>query len=136
MWWCDLSTATDLEGIVQAVAAALGVPVSAVPTTAEQVTRIGDAMALSENVVIVLDNFDNLQASWVTQGPKIGQLSLLVGCNDMGSLMMEENVVSAAGTTFEMKIHELRELITTTGFTPVQRDYYYNWLEQPIAAGA
>ena len=85
---------------------------------------------------LYLDNIPNLQASWVTQGPKIGQLSLLVGCNDMGSLMMEENVVSAAGTTFEMKIHELRELITTTGFTPVQRDYYYNWLEQPIAAGA
>ena len=78
---------------------------------------------------IVLDNIPNIQASWVTQGPKVGQLSLLVGCNDLGSLMMEENVVSAAGTTFEMRLNELRDLITTTGYIPVKRNYYYESLE-------
>jgi len=77
---------------------------------------------------IYLDNFDNIQASWVTQGPKIAQLSLLAGCNDIGSLMMEENVVSAAGTTFRMQLNELRQLIQTAGFQPVQRDCYYNLL--------
>ena len=80
---------------------------------------------------IYLDNVPNIQASWVTQGPKIGQLSLQVGCNDLGSLMMEENVVSAAGTTFAMKLDELRELIRTCGYVPVQRNYYYDYLEQP-----
>lgn len=82
---------------------------------------------------IVLDNIPNIQASWVTQGPKIGQLSLLVGCNDLGSLMMEENVVSAAGTTFDMQLNELRDLITTTGYIPVKRNYYYQSLE-PVAS--
>lgn len=82
---------------------------------------------------IVLDNIPNIQASWVTQGPKIGQLSLLVGCNDLGSLMMEENVVSAAGTTFDMQLNELRELIVTTGYIPVKRNYYYESLE-PVAS--
>ncbi|MCK4629073.1 MAG: dehypoxanthine futalosine cyclase [Sedimentisphaerales bacterium] len=77
---------------------------------------------------IYLDNIPNIQASWVTQGPKIAQLSLLAGCNDIGSLMMEENVVSAAGTTFRMQLAELRQLIQTAGFQPVQRDYYYNLL--------
>lgn len=75
---------------------------------------------------IYLDNIPNIQASWVTQGPKIAQLSLLTGCNDIGSLMMEENVVSAAGTTFRMQLNELRQLIQTAGFQPIQRDYYYN----------
>jgi len=80
---------------------------------------------------IYLDNVPNIQASWVTQGPKIGQMSLKVGCNDMGSLMMEENVVSAAGTTFDMKLQQLRDLITTCGYVPVQRNYYYEYLEEP-----
>ncbi len=77
---------------------------------------------------IYLDNFDNIQASWVTQGPKIGQLSLLIGCNDLGSLMMEENVVSAAGTSYRMELTQLRQLITDAGFTPVQRDCCYRRL--------
>jgi len=81
---------------------------------------------------IYLDNVPNIQASWVTQGPKIGQMSLKVGCNDMGSLMMEENVVSAAGTTFDMKLQQLRDLITTCGYVPVQRNYYYEYLEEPV----
>lgn len=78
---------------------------------------------------IYLDNIENIQASWVTQGPKIGQLSLLMGCNDMGSLMMEENVVAAAGTAFTLKLRQLQDLIRTAGFQPIQRDYYYNQLD-------
>ncbi|MBN1764420.1 MAG: dehypoxanthine futalosine cyclase [Sedimentisphaerales bacterium] len=78
---------------------------------------------------IYLDNIPNIQASWVTQGPKIGQLSLLFGCNDIGSLMMEENVVSAAGTSFQLELQDLKSLIQTAGFLPVQRDYYYNLLD-------
>lgn len=75
---------------------------------------------------IFLDNIPNHQASWVTQGPAIGQLSLLMGCNDMGSLMMEENVVAAAGTTYRLRLEQLRDLIRGAGFQAVQRDYYYN----------
>jgi len=78
---------------------------------------------------IYLDNIRNIQASWVTQGYKIGQLSLLIGCNDAGSLMMEENVVAAAGTTFTIGLEELRRMISQAGFTPVQRDCYYNMLD-------
>ena len=74
---------------------------------------------------IFLDNIANIQASWVTQGPEVGQVSLLTGCNDMGSLMMEENVVAAAGTTFKLELDQLRSLISKAGFTPVQRDFFY-----------
>ncbi len=74
---------------------------------------------------LYLDNIPNIQASWVTQGAKIGQLSLFFGCNDLGSLMMEENVVSAAGTTYAMQLEQLRELIRGAGFEPMQRDYFY-----------
>ena len=80
-------------------------------------------MAMSR---LYLDNIANIQASWVTQGPAIGQLSLLMGCNDIGSLMMEENVVAAAGTTYKLGLSQLRQLIRQAGFEPVQRDYYYN----------
>lgn len=74
---------------------------------------------------VYLDNIPNIQASWVTQGPKIGQLSLLAGCNDLGSLMMEENVVAAAGTAYHMQLATLRQVIRTAGFEPVQRDFFY-----------
>ncbi|MCP4707312.1 MAG: dehypoxanthine futalosine cyclase [Planctomycetes bacterium] len=77
---------------------------------------------------IYLDNIPNQQASWVTQGPNIGQLSLLAGCNDFGSLMMEENVVAAAGATFQLQLTQLQRLISEIGFKPVQRDCYYNHL--------
>ena len=75
---------------------------------------------------LYLDNIANIQASWVTQGPEVGQLSLLAGCNDMGSLMMEENVVAAAGVIFSVQLEQLRQLIRQAGFQPTQRDYYYN----------
>ncbi|MFQ5422411.1 MAG: radical SAM protein [Phycisphaerae bacterium] len=74
---------------------------------------------------LYLDNIPNIQSSWVTMGPKIGQLSLFYGANDMGSVMMEENVVSAAGTTFYLNEAEIRRLITDAGWRPQKRDYYY-----------
>lgn len=78
---------------------------------------------------LFLDNVANLQASWVTQGAKIGQISLRFGANDLGSTMIEENVVAAAGVRFRMSEQELREAITGAGFIPKRRDTYYNLLE-------
>ena len=77
---------------------------------------------------IFLDNFDNIQASWVTQGEKIAQTALFYGANDLGSTMIEENVVASAGVDFMLPEKELRRLIETAGFTPRQRDCYYNLL--------
>ena len=79
---------------------------------------------------LFLDNVPNLQSSWVTMGPKIGQLALLFGANDMGGAMMEENVVSAAGTTYKLQVRELCRLIRDAGWTPAQRDQYYNVLKR------
>jgi cyclic dehypoxanthinyl futalosine synthase len=78
---------------------------------------------------IFLDNIDNVQSSWVTQGPAIGQLALFYGANDMGSVMMEENVVSAAGTVFCLNEGEIRGLITDAGWRPRKRDCYYRLLD-------
>ena len=78
---------------------------------------------------LVLDNVPNIQASWVTMGPKIGQVALRFGANDFGSLMMEENVVSAAGTTWRMTLPEMRRLIADAGYTPKQRKQDYTILE-------
>jgi len=78
---------------------------------------------------IFLDNILNLQASWVTQGPKIGQLALFFGANDMGSVMMEENVVSAAGTTYRLTEADIRRLIADAGFEPRKRNCYYDLLD-------
>jgi cyclic dehypoxanthinyl futalosine synthase len=80
---------------------------------------------------LFLDNIDHLQASWVTQGPKVGQLSLHFGCDDFGSTMMEENVVSAAGTCFSMPIAEIHRLIEEAGFRPQRRNTLYEWLPTP-----
>ncbi len=74
---------------------------------------------------LYLDNIPNIQSSWVTMGPKIGQLALLFGANDMGSVMMEENVVSAAGTTYRLDEAMIRRLITDAGWQPQQRDQHY-----------
>lgn len=79
---------------------------------------------------IYLDNIANVQSSWVTQGPKIGQLSLFYGANDMGSVMMEENVVSAAGTTYSLTESEIRALITDAGWQPRKRNFFYETIEQ------
>lgn len=77
---------------------------------------------------LMLDNFDNIQASWVTQGAKVAQLALFFGANDMGSTMIEENVVKAAGVSFRMSEGEIQRLIEDAGFKPVKRDTFY----QPI----
>ena len=74
---------------------------------------------------LYLDNVPNLQSSWVTQGVKIGQLGLCFGANDLGSTMMEEHVVSAAGTTFRTNAGELARLIADLGYHPAQRDTRY-----------
>ncbi|KPJ68281.1 MAG: dehypoxanthine futalosine cyclase [Syntrophobacter sp. DG_60] len=77
---------------------------------------------------IVLDNIPNIQASWVTQGPKIGQISLFFGANDMGSLMIEENVVAATGVSFKLKEEEIRYLIKDAGLRPQRRNMRYEWV--------
>ena len=74
---------------------------------------------------LFLDNVRNIQASWVTQGGKVGQLALAFGANDMGSTMIEENVVAAAGTRFMLARDELVRLVRDAGYTPVQRDTLY-----------
>ncbi len=84
-------------------------------TTALEYLRM---LALSR---VYLDNFDNIQASWVTQGPKIAQLALSFGANDFGSTMIEENVVAAAGISFRLSEQEIRRLVTDAGFQPRQR---------------
>jgi cyclic dehypoxanthinyl futalosine synthase len=79
---------------------------------------------------IYFDNIPSLQSSWVTMGPKIGQLALFFGANDMGSVMMEENVVSAAGTTYKLNAREICRLVRDAGWVPCQRDQYYNILKR------
>jgi len=81
---------------------------------------------------IVLDNFDNVQASWVTQGGKVGQLSLAFGANDMGSVMIEENVVRAAGASYCMDEAEIVRNIEDAGFAPKRRNMHYEILGDPI----
>ena len=78
---------------------------------------------------IFLDNIDNLQSSWVTQGPKIGQIALKYGANDFGSVMMEENVVSSAGTSFRLAKEEIEELIRDAGYEPRRRDNWYRLVD-------
>ena len=81
---------------------------------------------------IVLDNFDNLQASWVTQGGKVGQLSLAFGANDMGSVMIEENVVRAAGAAYCMDEVEIVRNVEDAGFVAKRRSMHYEVLGDPI----
>ncbi|MEQ1730738.1 MAG: cyclic dehypoxanthinyl futalosine synthase [Vicinamibacterales bacterium] len=81
---------------------------------------------------IVLDNFDNLQASWVTQGGKVGQLSLAYGANDMGSVMIEENVVRAAGASYCMDEVEIVVNVENAGFVAKRRNMHYEVLGDPI----
>ena len=74
---------------------------------------------------IYLDNFPNIQSSWVTQDLEIGQVALKYGANDLGSIMIEENVVSQAGTTFRMTVPDMHRLIKELGYEPHQRDNWY-----------
>jgi cyclic dehypoxanthinyl futalosine synthase len=80
---------------------------------------------------LYLDNFGNIQASWVTQGLRVGQMALRFGANDLGSVMIEENVVAAAGTRFRATEEELRRAIREAGFVPRRRNVFYEWLQDP-----
>jgi cyclic dehypoxanthinyl futalosine synthase len=84
---------------------------------------------------LYLDNFANIQSSWVTQGLKIGQLALLYGANDMGSLMLEENVVAEAGTVHFLTLDEIRDAIRELGFIPRQRNVFYELIDEADEAG-
>jgi cyclic dehypoxanthinyl futalosine synthase len=77
---------------------------------------------------ILIDNIDNIQASWVTQGAQVARLSLRYGVNDFGSTMFEENVVKAAGTAYSMNEVELQQLIRDSGFAPRRRNTYYRYV--------
>lgn len=79
---------------------------------------------------IYLDNIKNIQASWVTQGLKLAQVSLRFGANDFGSTMLEENVVAAAGVSYSVSKEDIIKAIKSAGFRPVQRDTYYNSLRE------
>lgn len=82
---------------------------------------------------LYLDNFPNIQSSWVTQGRDIGQLALLFGANDMGSLMIEENVVSAAGTVHHLTLDQMRSAISELGWIPRRRNVFYELFEDEPA---
>jgi len=80
---------------------------------------------------LYLDNIPNIQSSWVTQGEKVGQLALMFGANDMGSLMIEENVVSQAGTVHHLTVETIRRCIENVGYIPRQRNVFYEYIDQP-----
>ena len=92
------------------------------PATAVEYLRV---LAISR---IYLDNVDNIQASWVTQGLKMAQVALRFGANDFGSTMIEENVVAAAGVSYAVSMNDIISAIRTAGFVPVQRDTHYSLL--------
>jgi cyclic dehypoxanthinyl futalosine synthase len=79
---------------------------------------------------LYLDNIANIQSSWVTQGPKIGQLALFFGANDMGSLMIEENVVASAGTVYYLTLEQIKNAIREAGYIPRQRNVFYEYIDQ------
>jgi cyclic dehypoxanthinyl futalosine synthase len=86
---------------------------------------------------LYLDNIPNIQSSWVTQGGKIGQLALFFGANDMGSLMIEENVVASAGTVHYLTLEQIKNSIREAGYIPRQRNVHYQYLDaepQPLAS--
>jgi cyclic dehypoxanthinyl futalosine synthase len=78
---------------------------------------------------LYLDNVPNIQSSWVTQGGKIGQVALYFGANDMGSLMIEENVVSQAGTVHHLTLKEIQGAIRESGYIPRQRNVFYEYID-------
>lgn len=85
---------------------------------------------------LFLDNIPNIQSSWVTQGLKIGQLAMLYGANDMGSLMIEENVVAEAGTVHMLTLDQIRDAIRELGFEPRQRDVFYELVDSNLEQSA
>jgi cyclic dehypoxanthinyl futalosine synthase len=91
-------------------------------------TGVAEYLRMQALARIFLDNIDNVQSSWVTQGPGIGQVALKYGANDFGSVMMEENVVSAAGTTFRLNAGQIESLIRDAGYEPRRRNNWYELL--------
>jgi cyclic dehypoxanthinyl futalosine synthase len=94
------------------------------PATAVEYLKV---LALSR---LYLDNIDNVQASWVTQGVKLAQVALRFGANDFGSTMIEENVVAAAGVSYRVSREDIVDSIRSAGFTPAQRDTYYTLITE------
>src|SRR3954463_15008271 len=80
---------------------------------------------------LYLDNVPNIQSSWVTPGLKVGQLGLYFGANDMGSLMIEENVVASAGTVHYLTLEQIKGAIREAGYVPRQRNVFYELLDEP-----
>src|SRR6184192_195860 len=94
----------------------------------KQKTSVAEYLRMQALARIFLDNIDNIQSSWVTQGPGIGQVALKYGAKDFGSVMMEENVVSAAGTTFHLDAEKIESLIREAGYEPRRRNNWYELL--------
>jgi cyclic dehypoxanthinyl futalosine synthase len=94
----------------------------------KQPTGVSEYLRTQALARIVLDNIENIQSSWVTQGPDIGQIALRYGANDFGSVMMEENVVSSAGTTFRLDAAKIESLIRDAGYEPRRRNNWYQLL--------
>jgi len=94
----------------------------------KQPTSVAEYLRTQALARIFLDNIDNVQSSWVTQGPEIGQIALRYGANDFGSVMMEENVVSSAGTTFRLDAGQIESLIRDAGYEPRRRNNWYELL--------
>ena len=91
-------------------------------------TGVAEYLRTQSLARIFLDNIENIQSSWVTQGPDIGQIALKYGANDFGSVMMEENVVSSAGTTFRLDASQIESLIRDAGYEPRRRNNWYELL--------
>ena len=94
----------------------------------KQRTGVSEYLRMQALSRIFLDNIDKIQSSWVTQGPGIGQIALQYGANDFGSVMMEENVVSSAGTTFRLNAEQIESLIRDAGYEPRRRNNWYKLL--------
>jgi cyclic dehypoxanthinyl futalosine synthase len=105
---------------------------SAVPEAGRKLRLAGSTDYLRTQALsrLFFDNIHSIGSSWVTMGPKIGQLGLFFGANDMGSVMMEENVVSAAGTTYCLNAAQICRLIREAGYTPAQRDNAYDIIQE------
>lgn len=101
-------------------------------TQMDHIEPAGGHEYLKTNAVarLYLDNIDNLQSSWVTQGLAIGQMALLYGANDMGSLMIEENVVAEAGTVHYLSLQQMRDAISEFGYEPRQRNVHYELVDR------
>jgi cyclic dehypoxanthinyl futalosine synthase len=101
-----------------------------------EIPMVGPFEYLKTNAVsrLYLDNIPNIQSSWVTQGLKIGQMALTHGANDMGSLMLEENVVAEAGTVHFLTLDDIRGAISELGFTPRQRNVFYELIDHDVTS--